>query len=79
MRDAVCKMELDERHVKESLVYREKNYYFCSVGCRAEFERYPELMEIERHGSRVETSFLYQRGRQSNHDQFYTRQVREDL
>jgi len=35
-------MELDERHVKESLVYREKNYYFCSVGCRAEFERHPE-------------------------------------
>ena len=42
MRDVVCKMELDERHVKESLVYREKNYYFCSVGCRAEFERHPE-------------------------------------
>jgi YHS domain-containing protein len=42
VRDAVCKMELDERHVKESLVYREKNYYFCSVGCRAEFERHPE-------------------------------------
>jgi glutamine amidotransferase len=38
-----------------------------------------ELMEIERHGSRVETSSLYQRGRQSNHDQFYTRQVSEDL
>ena len=42
MRDAVCKMELEERQVKESLVYREKNYYFCSVGCRAEFERQPE-------------------------------------
>ena len=42
MRDAVCKMELDEKHVKECLVYREKNYYFCSVGCRAEFERHPE-------------------------------------
>ena len=35
-------MELDERSVKESLVYREKEYYFCSVGCRAEFERHPE-------------------------------------
>ena len=30
------------------------------------------LMEIERHGSRVETSSLYRRGRQSN-DQFHTR------
>jgi YHS domain-containing protein len=35
-------MELDEKHVKECLVYREENYYFCSVGCRAEFERHPE-------------------------------------
>lgn len=34
-----------------------------------------ELIEIERHGSRVGTSSLYQRGRQGNHDQFYTRQV----
>jgi YHS domain-containing protein len=42
VRDAVCRMELDEGHVKESLVYREKDYYFCSVGCRAEFERHPE-------------------------------------
>jgi predicted glutamine amidotransferase len=32
-----------------------------------------ELMEIERHGSRVETSSLYRRGRASNHDQFYPR------
>jgi Cu+-exporting ATPase len=42
MRDAVCKMELDERHVKESLVYEGRSYYFCSVGCRAEFERHPK-------------------------------------
>jgi len=35
-----------------------------------------ELMEIQRHGSTVETSSLYRRGRQSNQDQFYTRQVR---
>lgn len=40
MRDAVCKMELDEKHVKESLVYEGRSYYFCSVGCRAEFERH---------------------------------------
>ena len=42
MRDAVCKMELDEKHVKESLVYEGRSYYFCSVGCRAEFERHIE-------------------------------------
>ena len=40
MRDAVCKMELDEKRVKESLVYEGRSYYFCSVGCRSEFERH---------------------------------------
>ncbi len=40
--DPVCKMELDERHVKEPLVYEGRRYSFCSVGCRAEFERHPQ-------------------------------------
>ena len=40
--DVVCEMELDETHVKESLLYNDRTYYFCSVGCRAEFERHPE-------------------------------------
>ncbi len=42
MRDAVCKMEIDERHVTASLDYEGQRYYFCSVGCQAEFERYPK-------------------------------------
>ena len=42
MKDAVCKMELDESQVKDSLNYKGRNYYFCSIGCRAEFERHPE-------------------------------------
>ena len=40
--DPVCNMQLDERHVKKSLDYEGRRYYFCSVGCRAEFERHPE-------------------------------------
>jgi len=40
--DPVCNMPLDDRHVKESLVYEGREYYFCSVGCRAEFERHAE-------------------------------------
>jgi YHS domain-containing protein len=40
--DPVCHMPLDERRVKESLIYGGREYRFCSVGCRAEFERYPE-------------------------------------
>lgn len=42
MRDPVCKMELDETHLRESLVYKGQTYHFCSIGCRAEFQRHPE-------------------------------------
>jgi Cu+-exporting ATPase len=42
MRDAVCKMELDEKHLRESLIYEGQTYHFCSVGCRAEFQRHAE-------------------------------------
>jgi Cu+-exporting ATPase len=40
--DLVCEMKLDEAHIKESLVYKGRRYYFCSVGCRAEFQRHPD-------------------------------------
>ena len=42
MIDVVCKMQLDEIHNTESLIYDGQKYYFCSIGCRAEFERHPE-------------------------------------
>ncbi|HKZ78265.1 MAG TPA: YHS domain-containing protein [Pyrinomonadaceae bacterium] len=42
VRDVVCKMPLEKEHAKETLVYAEQSYYFCSIGCRAEFERHPE-------------------------------------
>ena len=42
MMDVVCKMQLDETLNLESLFYEEQKYYFCSIGCRAEFERHPE-------------------------------------
>lgn len=40
--DPVCRMELDKKHIKESLFYQGRSYYFCSIGCRAEFERHPD-------------------------------------
>ena len=40
--DPVCKMDLDAGHVRESFAYKGRTYYFCSIGCRAEFERHPE-------------------------------------
>jgi P-type Cu+ transporter len=40
--DPVCKMQLGREQIRESLVLDGQSYYFCSVGCRAEFQRHPE-------------------------------------
>ena len=40
--DPVCGMKLSEGAAKEFLLHDSCEYYFCSVGCRAEFERHPE-------------------------------------
>jgi P-type Cu+ transporter len=40
--DPVCKMLLGHEQIRESLVVGGQNYYFCSLGCRAEFQRHPE-------------------------------------
>jgi len=40
--DPVCKMQLGREQIRESLVIDGQSYYFCSVGCQAEFQRHPE-------------------------------------
>jgi YHS domain-containing protein len=40
--DPVCKMQLGREQIRECLVIDGQSYYFCSVGCRAEFQRHPE-------------------------------------
>jgi P-type Cu+ transporter len=40
--DPVCKMLLRPEQIRESLVVGGQIYHFCSVGCRAEFQRHPE-------------------------------------
>lgn len=40
--DPVCGMKLAEGAAKEFLFHDSRECYFCSVGCRAEFERHPE-------------------------------------
>lgn len=35
-------MVLEAGDAKESLDYGGSRYYFCSAGCRAEFQRHPE-------------------------------------
>ncbi|MBP1912784.1 YHS domain-containing protein [Thermococcus stetteri] len=39
--DPVCGMEVDE-NTEIKVEYKGKVYYFCSPGCRAEFEANPE-------------------------------------
>ncbi len=40
--DTVCGMEMRVAETKASLTYEGGYYYFCSVGCMAEFQRHPE-------------------------------------
>ncbi|HZR04488.1 MAG TPA: YHS domain-containing protein [Candidatus Udaeobacter sp.] len=40
--DPVCKMQLAREPIRESLVVDGRRYYFCSTGCRTEFQRHPE-------------------------------------
>ena len=40
--DPVCQMPLAATDATESLVHEGRRYDFCSVGCRAEFQRHPE-------------------------------------
>jgi Cu+-exporting ATPase len=42
VKDPVCEMELAKTHKTESFEYQGRSYYFCSVGCRAEFLRHAE-------------------------------------
>ncbi len=40
--DPVCNMKIDRSTVRWALVYGGKEYFFCSEGCMAEFQRHPE-------------------------------------
>jgi YHS domain-containing protein len=40
--DPVCKMPLRADQIRQSVVRGDQQYFFCSIACRAEFERHPE-------------------------------------
>lgn len=40
--DPVCRMNVDESKTDFHLRYEQREYYFCSQGCMAEFERHTE-------------------------------------
>jgi len=40
--DPVCHMNIDPATAAGTSEYREKVYYFCSLGCKASFDKDPE-------------------------------------
>jgi YHS domain-containing protein len=41
-KDPVCGMEVDETKAATTLTYKGNTYYFCSAGCKANFEKVPD-------------------------------------
>lgn len=42
IKDVVCGMMIDPKTAVGKLEYRGQTYYFCSKGCKAQFEMKPE-------------------------------------
>lgn len=40
--DPVCNMQVDEEKAAGKSEYQGKTYYFCSPGCKRQFDRDPE-------------------------------------
>jgi YHS domain-containing protein len=40
--DPVCGMEVDETNPPATSEYQGKTYYFCSPGCKADFDKDPQ-------------------------------------
>jgi YHS domain-containing protein len=40
--DPVCKMEVDEDRAMYWSKYKDRNYYFCSQGCKKKFDEDPK-------------------------------------
>jgi len=41
-KDPVCGMQVDEKKAADQSVYQGKPYYFCSLGCKVNFDKNPE-------------------------------------
>lgn len=40
-KDPVCGMMVDEKKAAATSTYQGQTYYFCSVGCKQDFDRNP--------------------------------------
>lgn len=50
-KDPVCGMDVDEKATKNTTVYRNKTYYFCSPGCKTTFDKNPDRYVGQKTGS----------------------------
>jgi YHS domain-containing protein len=41
-KDPVCGMDVDPKNAAAKSDYHNKTYYFCSLGCKKEFDQSPE-------------------------------------
>ena len=41
-KDPVCGMEIDEKTAAGRSEYQGQTYYFCSPGCKSDFDKEPE-------------------------------------
>jgi Cu+-exporting ATPase len=41
-KDPVCSMNVDEKKVAATSVYKGTTYFFCSKGCKDKFDKEPE-------------------------------------
>jgi len=42
-KDPVCGMDVDPTNATAKSEYHGKTYYFCSLGCKKEFDQSPEI------------------------------------
>ena len=48
-KDPVCGMDVDPKNAAVKSEYHGKTYYFCSLGCKKEFEKNPgKFLEISK-------------------------------
>ena len=46
--DPVCGMEVDPKSAAGSTEYENETYYFCSLGCKAAFDKDPEKFHLHK-------------------------------
>jgi YHS domain-containing protein len=46
-KDPVCGMNVDEKKAAGTVSHKGKVYYFCSVNCKAQFDKAPKKYEAK--------------------------------